>query len=207
MIGRLRGNVVDCRPASLLLDVGGVGYAVQIPLSTFYALSAEAGCEVTVHVHTYVREDQLQLYGFATAEEQSVFELLIGISGVGPRLALAILSGIGVDELASAVAERDGPRLQGIPGVGKKTAERVLLELQDKMAGRGRGARAGSGTGLDRPGTGRDGEIRADAVSALVNLGYTRQKAARAVDEALRGLGEGSGLEQLLKASLGRLVR
>jgi len=207
MIGRLKGTVVECRPGRVLLDVGGVGYTVQIPLSTFYALSAETGAQATVYVHTYVREELLQLFGFATPEEQSTFELLIGISGVGPRLALAILSGIGVEELGNAVAQQDRPRLQGIPGVGKKTAERVLLELRDKLDRAAAGARVGGWKGPGGSETGRDGEIRADAVSALVNLGYERRKAARAVDEALEGLDEKPGLERLLKASLGRLVR
>lgn len=202
MIGRLRGTVAACRPGHLLLEVGGVGYAVQIPLSTFYELSAEAGSEATLHVHTHVREDALQLFGFATLEERSAFELLIGISGVGPRLALAILSGIGVEELRQAVSQQDRPRLQQIPGVGKKTAERVLLELRDKMTVQDQaGAPAGRAAGA-----GRDGEIREDAVSALVNLGFTREKAARAVDRALGRLGDEPGLERLLKASLGRLV-
>ena len=206
MIGRLRGTVADCRPGHLLLEVGGVGYAVQIPLSTFYALSAEAGVEATLHVHTHVREDALQLFGFATMEERSAFELLIGISGVGPRLALAILSGIGVDELRQAVAQQDRPRLQQIPGVGKKTAERVLLELRDKMPMQARSDAPGSGAVGAEAGAGRDGEIREDAVSALVNLGFTKEKAARAVDLALGRLGDEPGLERLLKASLGRLV-
>lgn len=203
MIGRLRGTVAACGPGHLLLDVGGVGYAVQIPLSTFYALSAEAGAEAVLHVHTHVREDALQLFGFATLEERSAFELLIGISGVGPKLALAILSGIGVDELRQAVTQQDRPRLQQIPGVGKKTAERVLLELRDKMAVEDRAeARAGRAAGA-----GRDEEIREDALSALVNLGFTKEKATRAVDRALERLDDEPGLERLLKASLGRLVR
>jgi len=206
MIGRLRGTVADCRPDLLLLEVGGVGYSVRIPLSTFYALSAEAGAEATLHVHTHVREDALQLFGFATLQEREAFELLIGISGVGPRLALAILSGIGVDELGQAVAQQDRARLQGIPGVGKKTAERVLLELRDKLRGEGRATGEGGGEGVAAT-TGPDGEIREDAISALVNLGFTKQKASRAVDRALGLVGGEAGLEPLLRESLGRLVR
>lgn len=207
MIGRLRGTVADCRPDRLLLDVGGVGYAVQIPLSTFYALSAEAGAEATVHVHTHVREDLLQLFGFATLEERSAFELLIGISGVGPRLALSILSGIGVAELGEAVAQQDRPRLQRVPGVGRKTAERVLLELRDRIGGAGRDGKPPRWPGAGAADAGRDGEVRGDAVSALVNLGYTKEQAARAVDDALERLGREPGLERLLKASLGRLAK
>jgi Holliday junction DNA helicase RuvA len=205
MIGRLRGTVAECRPGRLLLEVGGVGYTVQISLSTFYALSAEPGVEATLHVHTHVREDALQLFGFATLEERAAFELLIGISGVGPRLALAILSGIGVDELGQAVAQQDRARLQSIPGVGKKTAERVLLELRDKMP-REAPARI-SGQEAVAAGAGPDGEIHEDAVSALVNLGFAKEKASRAVERALEQMGEETGLERLLRASLGRLVR
>ncbi len=207
MIGRLTGNLVECSPGLVILEVAGVGYSVQIPLSTFYALS-EAGTEkISLHVHTHVREDALQLFGFASPEERSAFELLIGISGVGPRLALAILSGIGVQELREAVALRDRERLQKIPGVGRKTAERVLLELKDKMAveemaaAGGLPARAG---GLH--GAAADG-IRKDAISALVNLGYAKNVAARVVDAAIEELGADPGLEPLLKDALGRIFR
>jgi Holliday junction DNA helicase RuvA len=206
MIARLSGKILECHPGSMLLDVGGVGYAVQIPLSTFYALSASDGEVATLHIHTHVREDALQLFGFSTTQERTAFELLIGISGVGPRLALAILSGIGVDELEAAVARKDRPRLQRIPGVGKKTAERVLLELRDKLTarvvGEGEGATAGI-AGEER----EEDEIRTDAVSALVNLGYTRDTASRAVEGAAEQAGAGTGLEQLLRAALSRLLR
>jgi Holliday junction DNA helicase RuvA len=204
MIGRLTGIVIECQPGQMLLEVGGVGYAVQIPLSTFYTVAEGDGDEATLHIHTHVREDALQLYGFATEEERSAFELLIGISGVGPRLALAILSGIGVEELANAVAQQDRPRLQRIPGVGKKTAERVLLELRDKFDARS--SVHGAAPGETAAGTG-DEQTRADAVSALVNLGYKRDTASRAVDGALEAIGAAAGLEQLLKAALGGLVK
>jgi len=207
MIGRLTGKVIECQPGQMLLEVGGVGYAVQIPLSTFYTMAEGDGGEVTLHIHTHVREDALQLFGFATLQERSAFELLIGISGVGPRLALAILSGIGVGELEEAVAQRDRPRLQRIPGVGKKTAERVLLELRDKLQARSAADSASSGAGAGDAAGRADAQTRADAVSALVNLGYTRDTASRAVDGALEGIGEAAGLERLLKAALGGLVR
>jgi len=218
MIGRLVGRIVECEPGRVLLDVGGVGYAVQIPLSTFYALGASdpssaaaaggsgGGATTTLQIHTHVREESLELYGFATAEERGSFELLIGISGVGPRLALAILSGIGADELRLAVAGQDRQRLQRIPGVGRKTAERLLLELRDKFAiatprpdGSTSGEAGEAVTEADRR--------RADAISALVNLGYTRDRARQAVDEALERLGEPAEIETLLKAALTRLVR
>jgi Holliday junction DNA helicase RuvA len=206
MIGKLTGKLVECKPGRVILEVAGVGYAVQIPLSTFYVLSDSAQAPVSLHVHTHVREDALQLFGFASPEERSAFELLIGISGVGPRLALAVLSGIGVDELREAVALRDGARLQKIPGVGKKTAERVLLELQDRMAIEGVEAAAGTAAAPGLRGAAGDG-LRKDAMSALVNLGYTRKLASRVVDAALEELGGDAELEPLLKDALGRIFR
>jgi len=201
MIGRLTGNVLACSPGRVLLDVRGVGYDVQIPLSTYYTLSHDSATAVSLHVHTHVREDALQLFGFASQDERAVFELLIGISGVGPRLALAILSGIGVDELVGTVRERDRSRLQKIPGVGKKTAERLLLELRDKLQDRGTAALRGAAA-ADLSGR------RSDAVSALVNLGYSRDAAGRAVDHAAESQGAAElTLEQLLRAALAGLVR
>jgi Holliday junction DNA helicase RuvA len=206
MIGRLSGRIVERQPGRILLDVGGVGYAVQIPLSTFYALSDGDGETTTLQIHTHVREESLELYGFATAEERGGFEQLIGISGVGPKLALAILSGIGADELRLAVAGQDRQRLQRIPGVGRKTAERLLLELRDKFAVEP--PTPGSAAAASGPKGGTEGELRrADAVSALVNLGYTRERAAQAVDAARENLDDPPELEELLKASLRRLVR
>ena len=189
MIGRLSGKIVEREPGRVLLDVGGVGYAVQIPLNTFYTLR-RTGSETTLcmSIPTCGRR-AWSCSASPPAMSGASFELLIGISGVGPKLALAILSGIGADELQSAVAQQDRPRLQSIPGVGRKTAERLLLELRDKLrvAARGlpptaRSRPAGSGA------TEADGQ-RTDAVSALVNLGYTRDRAARAVDTALEAVG------------------
>src|ERR1700732_4512613 len=133
MIGMLRGKLIDKRPNQALLDVAGVGYQVQIPLSTFASLGA-LHAEVTLLIHTHVREDQLALYGFLTAREKQCFDLLISASGVGPNLALKILSGMGVDELAPAIRSGDVAQLVRIPGVGRKTAERVVVELRDKFA-------------------------------------------------------------------------
>jgi Holliday junction DNA helicase RuvA len=205
MIGQLTGKILDCTPGQVLLDVTGVGYDVRIPLSTFYALSAGEGSVVSLHVHTHVREDALQLYGFASRDERSAFALLIGISGVGPKMALAILSGIGVEELRESVHRQDRCRLQKIPGVGKKTAERLLLELRDRL-GTGSGHPEG-----DRP-TGGDGHgepvgLRADAISALVNLGYSRDVARRAVERAVADRGPSATLESVLRAALASLVR
>jgi holliday junction DNA helicase RuvA len=132
MIGSLRGKLVDKRPNQVLLDVGGVGYQVQIPLSTFAALGALHD-ETTLLVHTHVREDQFNLFGFFTAREKHCFELLISASGVGPSLALKILSGMGIEELVPAIRKGDLAQLVRIPGVGRKTAERMVVELRDKM--------------------------------------------------------------------------
>jgi Holliday junction DNA helicase RuvA len=202
VIGQLRGRVDRCSPGQVVLDVAGVGYDVRIPLSTYYSLAGRDGGEVCLHIHTHVREDALLLYGFATLEERAAFELLIGISGVGPRTAMAILSGIGVPELRLAVSAQDRDRLQRIPGVGKKTAERLLLELRDKL-GPEAASRATAALGESTAG----GAVRADAVSALVNLGYARDGASRAVDGALREHGPAATLEVVLRAALGSLVR
>src|SRR3954469_2844667 len=134
MIGHLRGKVYDKRPNQVVVDVNGVGYEVLIPLSTFYAL-AELHQEVNLLIHTHVREDALALYGFLTAREKQLFELLLSASGVGPVLALKILSGMSVEELLPAIRSGDLARLTTIPGVGRKTAERIVVELRDKMAG------------------------------------------------------------------------
>jgi Holliday junction DNA helicase RuvA len=205
MIGRLTGKILARAPGHVLLDVSGVGYDVRIPLSTFYALSKGEGSVASLHVHTHVREDALQLYGFASRDERSVFALLIGISGVGPKMALAILSGIGVEELRESVRHQDRHRLQKIPGVGKKTAERLLLELRDKM-----GVESGRPEHGRPTGEGGDGEsagLRPDAISALVNLGYSRDVARRAVERAVAERGVAMTLESVLRAALASLVR
>lgn len=133
MIGQLRGQLAEKRPNQVMVDVGGVGYQVQIPLSTFVALGAPRS-EVTLLIHTHLREDQIALYGFLTAREKQCFEILISASGVGPALALKILSGISLDELVPAIRRGDLPRLKTIPGVGMKTAERIVVELRDRVA-------------------------------------------------------------------------
>lgn len=202
MIGRLHGTVVSLAPDEVILDVGGVGYEIQIPLGTFYALNRRDGEAVTLHVHTHVREDALQLYGFATREERRAFVRCLKVSGVGPRLALAVLSGIGAEELEQAVLAEDRARLQSIPGVGRKTAERLLLELRDRFTARQPARRSGAAS---KPGI-PDG-VGADAISALSNLGFASDAAHRAVAESLDALGQGASLEDVLKASLGRLVR
>ena len=196
MIAWIRGRLVEKHPHRVIVDVQGVGYDVQVPLSTFYGLG-EPGAEVIFYVHTHVREDALALFGFATTVELQLFELLIGISGIGPRLALAVLSGIEPLELVRAVRQGDTGRLTGIPGVGKKTAERMGLELKDRLPS----------TFESEPETSIDsgGDMKADLRSALANLGYHRPVAERAIDRALAA-GEVS-FEQMLRRALQELAR
>jgi holliday junction DNA helicase RuvA len=190
MIGSLRGKLVEKRPNVVLLDVGGVGYQVQIPLSTFAALGALHN-EATLLIHTHVREDQFNLFGFITSREKHCFELLISASGVGPSLALKILSGMGVAELVPAIRKGDLAQLVRIPGVGKKTAERIVVELRDKLAA------------VDVPETGKPAtrsQLESDVASALVNLGYDERSVEKAVGNA-RATG-GADFETLLRGSL-----
>jgi Holliday junction DNA helicase RuvA len=198
MIGHLRGTLIDKRPNQVLLDVAGVGYQVQIPLSTFYAIG-ELKDEVSLLIHTHVRDDALLLYGFLTAREKHFFELLISASGVGPSLALKILSGMSVDDLIPAIRAGDLPALTRIPGVGKKTAERIVVELRDKLA-----QMEAAGPAEEKPAA--RGGLAADVVSALLNLGYDRRTAEKAAEEAQRN-GGGTSFEALLRASLQSLSR
>lgn len=196
MIGHLRGRLAEKRPHQILVDVGGVGYQVSIPLSTFYALG-DLHDEVILLVHTHLREDSLALYGFLTAREKHFFELLISASGVGPGLALKILSGMSVEELVPAIRRGDLAQLVRIPGVGKRTAERIVVELRDKLA-------AMEVPEVEKP-TSRSG-LEADVVSALLNLGYERRAAEKAVEEVQRD-GAGTTFETLLRATLQQLSR
>ena len=196
MIAWLRGRLVEKYPHRVIVDVQGVGYDVQVPLSTFYGLG-EPGAEVIFRVHTHVREDALALFGFATTVELQLFELLIGISGIGPRLALAVLSGIEPSELVRAVRQGDMGRLTGIPGVGKKTAERMGLELKDRLPS--------SFESESEPSVESGGDMKGDLRSALANLGYHRPVAERAIDRALAA-GAGS-FEQMLRRALQELAR
>ena len=178
MIATLHGVLTEKNPSRLVVDVGGVGYEVNVPLSTFYALG-EMGAEVDLRIHTHVRQETLSLFGFATRLEVDLFERLITISGVGPRLALAVLSGLEPPDLLRAIQNSDIVRLQGIPGVGKKTAERISLELKDKLPANA----VDEGVTTD-PENDTEG-IRNDVMSALLNLGYHRPLAERAVNEVL----------------------
>jgi Holliday junction DNA helicase RuvA len=204
MISRLSGSLVECRPEYVVVDVGGVGYRVQIPLGTYYTLASGDSSRVTLHIHTHVREDALQLYGFDGSAERAMFEKLIAISGIGPRVALAILSGLGADELRECVNRQDRARLEKTPGIGRKTAERVLLELRDKL---GEDKATADGAGDHRPVRPEDGAVamREDAISALVNLGYTRERATRAVERSESSGEVAQSLEGLLKKALSGL--
>ena len=189
MIGSLRGKLIDKRPSTVLVDVGGVGYQVQIPLSTFAALGA-LGSETTLLIHTHVREDQFNLFGFFSAREKQCFELLISASGVGPSLALKILSGMGVEELVPAIRKGDLAQLVRIPGVGKKTAERIVVELRDKLAA----VVPETGKPVTRT------QLESDVLSALVNLGYDERSVERAIEQARAA--SGADFEKLLRDSL-----
>lgn len=195
MIGLLRGRLLEKRPNQVILDVGGVGYLVAVPLSTFAALG-ELHAEVTLLIHTHVREDALSLYGFLSAREKHLFELLLGASGVGPSLALKILSGMNVEELVPAIRGGDLARLTKIPGVGRKTAERMVVELKDKLEAVAAEA--------ERPAAASPAGVEADVKSALINLGYDERTAEAAVAEARRRIGP-SGFEQLLRVTLSAL--
>ena len=181
MIAALRGTLAEKQPGRIVVDVGGVGYEVQIPLSTYYAVG-ERGAEVSLRIHTHVREEALLLFGFLTRLELDLFERLIGINGVGPRLALAVLSGIEPPALVQAIRTADVARLTGIPGVGKKTAERIALELKDKLAA----AAAAAETDGAAPAGDGVGGLRGDVISALLNLGYQRPSVERAVNVVLK---------------------
>jgi len=194
VIGRLSGRIVRKAPQSLLIDVRGVGYLVAIPLSTFYTLAGE-GEEAVLEISTQVREDAITLFGFATAREKTLFEQLISVSKVGPKLAMAVLSGIAADELCGAISSGNVARLATVPGIGLKTAERLVLELRGKVQPVA-AAELPAATGA-----GGAGSLAADdAVAALLNLGYRAKDAERAVGRAARE-GEG-GLEALIRRAL-----
>lgn len=198
MIGLLRGRVVALSPEQVLLDIGGVGYAVSIPVPTYYRLErAGVGSEATLYVHTHVREDALALFGFSSPEEKRLFERLIAISGIGPKLARVVLSGMDPETLVAALARGDVARLATIPGVGKKTAERMVLELKDKIAD------------LALPGpapTPAAATADDELLAALENLGYRRREAERAVAAVAREHPDAE-LPERLRRTLKRLAR
>jgi Holliday junction DNA helicase RuvA len=187
LIGRLSGRLIAKHPPQIVVDVHGVGYEIDVPMSTFYQLPA-AGAEVVLLTHMMVREDAHQLYGFATEQERAVFRQLLRISGVGARTALAVLSGMSVADLHRAVSEQDGARLTKVPGIGKKTAERLLLELRDKLDLKIAMTAA--------PGTGSSGN---DIVNALLALGYNDKEATWAMRQLPPEANVNEGIRQALK--------
>ncbi len=189
MIGRLSGTLLEKNPPSVLVDVGGVAYEVDVPMSTFYNLGA-VGERVTLLTHLVVREDAHLLFGFGTAAERNAFRELIRISGVGARTALAVLSGLSVEELAQAVTLQESGRLTRIPGIGKKTAERLLLELKGKLGA----AIAGAAT------TATPSDAGADVLRALLALGYSEKEAMLAVRQVPAGTGVSEGIRLALKS-------
>ena len=199
MIAFLRGRVLDKRPNRIVIDVNGIGYELHVPLSTYYDVG-EPGTEIALRVHTHVREDALQLYGFLTTLEQQLFERLIAISGIGPKLAVAVLSGIDSGELVSSIQRADVARLTRIPGIGKKTAERIVLELKDRLA---EVAPPAAADGAERA---QIDHVRDDLVSALENLGYHRPLAEKAVD-TVRARDGGAPFGDALKGALRELMR
>lgn len=206
MIGRLTGEVVEKQPPQLMLEVAGVGYELEASMNTFYKLPA-IGERVTLHTHMVVREDAQLLYGFADAKERVLFRALIKTNGVGPKLALAILSGTSSEEFIRCVHNEDSATLVRIPGVGKKTAERLIVEMKDKLdklelPTMTEFALEASGA----PVVAAKVDNRAEAESALIALGYKPVQATRAVEQAASSLGEGASVEELIRQSLKSMV-
>ena len=199
MIARLAGTLAEKTPGRIVVDVQGVGYDVQVPLSTFYVIG-ELGAAVNLRVHTHVREEVIALYGFATPLEQALFERLIAISGIGPKLALAVLSGIEPPDLLRAIRAQDVARLTAIPGVGKKTAERIGLELKDRLPA----SLQAVADSLKPPAP--EDQLREDLLSALVNLGYQRTPAEKAIDGVMKRSPQ-PPFDEALRAVLRALMR
>ena len=187
MIGKIAGRLLEKHPPQIVVDVHGVGYELDVPMSTFYNLPA-TGAEVALYTHLVVREDAHQLYGFATEGERHAFRQLLRISGVGARTALSVLSGLSVSDLRDAVAQQDAGRLIKVPGIGKKTAERLLLELRDKLD-------AALGAPVAQKGDGQAGDV----TNALISLGYNEREAAWAIKQLPAGHNVADGIRQALR--------
>lgn len=206
MIAHLSGTLLSKEPNSVILDVGGVGYEVTIPISTFYDLE-DAGSNVKLRIYTHVREEALQLYGFKTLRERELFLRLISVSGIGPKLGITLLSGMSADEMIASIRTNNLARLTLIPGVGRKTAERLVVELRDKVASLSAeteeelGAASAAGAPLVT-----EDSMRSDVLSALLNLGYQRGSAEKAVTAALDEGGDIS-VELILRRSLRKLAK
>ena len=201
MIAHLTGILFSKSPQSVVVDTAGVGYHIYIPLSTFYQLPDEME-KVSLHVYTHVREDMLQLFGFQTETEKEIFLLLISVSGIGPKLSLNILSGIGIEELLSAIMNADSERISAIPGVGKKTSQRITLELKEKVYDIFEGMELRPREEVQI----RNKEIFDDALSALTNLGYPSRSAKSIIENILRSDND-VNLDTLLKEALRNLAR
>ena len=206
MIAHLSGTLLSKQATSVILDVAGVGYEVTIPLSTFYDLE-DLGSSVQLRIYTHVREDALQLFGFKTARERELFMRLISVSGIGPKLGITLLSGMSADEMIASIRTNNLARLTLIPGVGRKTAERLVVELREKVAALSSpeleeelGAKAEVRT------VPTEDSVRADALSALLNLGYQRTAAEKAIDSTV-GEGDDISVESVLRRSLRKLAR
>ncbi len=206
MIAHLSGTLFSKQATSVILDVGGVGYEVTIPLSTFYDLE-DSGSKVELRIYTHVREDTLQLFGFKTVRERDLFLKIISVSGIGPKLGITLLSGMSADELIAAIRNNDLARLTGIPGIGRKTAERLVIELREKVealtTAQLEEELSTRATGSGEP---TQDSIRADALSALINLGYQRSSAEKALDSALTESDELS-VESVLRRVFKKLSR
>jgi Holliday junction DNA helicase RuvA len=192
MIARLTGKLTTKNPGEVILDVGGVGYQVFIPLSTFYELP-ERGESLSLQIYTAVRENAIELYGFLTLQEKELFKLLLNVSKIGPKLAQNILSGISSEDLKTAIITGDILKLNAIPGIGKKTAERLILELKDKVP---------KAQAAEQEATTLPGDLLDDALSALLNLGYRRTVAERIVKRAINETGRDGSLEEIIRISL-----
>lgn len=194
MIAYLKGTIIQKDSNQVILDIGGVGYCCSIPLSTYFKLG-EVSEEAALHIYTHVTDNTLALYGFSSLEEKDLFLKLISISGIGPKIALNILSGIETADLEEAIRKSDVARLAMIPGIGKKTAMRIALELQEKLEDK------------ERVIVSKTLKEKEDVLSALLNLGFKRKEVEKIVDDTIRELGSEAGLENLLKESLKRLAK
>jgi len=205
MIAHLSGTLLSKHATSVIVDVAGVGYEVTIPLSTFYDL-ADAGSPVQLRIYTHVREDTLQLYGFRTARERELFLKLITVSGIGPKLGITLLSGMSADEMVASIRTNNLARLTLIPGVGKKTAERLIVELREKVAELSSAQLEEELGAKPESGEVTEDSVRSDALSALLNLGYQRSSAEKAIDAALAEGGDIT-VESILRRGLKKLAR
>ena len=206
MIAHLNGRLLSKEPNSVIVDVSGVGYEVNIPLSTFYELESEGG-NVQLRIYTHVKEDALQLYGFKTERERKLFVNFISVSGIGPKLGIALLSGMTADELINSIKSNNLARLTLIPGVGRKTAERLIVDLREKMTALAASqVSEDAGTLAEAPIRSSEDDVRSQALSGLLNLGYQKSAAEKAIDSVLSEDGEQT-VESVLRRGLRKLAR